>query len=148
MQAFCEFKAIWDPAGKMNPGKLIDAYKVDQHLRLGPDYQPVALATKMAFRTKVGDGFVRATEHCIGMGKCRAMKGGTMCPSYRGTREERYSTRGRARLLNEMLRGDLITDRWQSQAANDVIDAGLGREGRRRDCPDAPHPATYPAAVN
>src|SRR5687767_6841523 len=69
MQAFRDFKAIWDPANKMNPGKLIDAYRVDEHLRLGPDYRPLAIHTRFEFASEVGNGFVRATEHCIGMGK-------------------------------------------------------------------------------
>ena len=114
MQAFREFKAAWDPRKRMNPGKLIDANPVDADLRLGPDYQPVPLKTNFHFRSEVGNGFARAAEHCIGMGKCRSSSGGTMCPSYRATREERYSTRGRARLLAEMLRGEVITDGWAS----------------------------------
>ena len=98
----------------MNPGKLIDAYAAStQNLRLGPDYKPGRRSRPTSqFRSEVGNGFARATEHCIGMGKCRAASGGTMCPSYRATREERYSTRGRARLLAEMLRGEVITDGW------------------------------------
>jgi FAD/FMN-containing dehydrogenase len=115
MAAFREFKRIWDPLGRMNPGKLVDAlgdvYRVDENLRHGPSYKPVTLTTRLAFRSEVGDGFTRATEHCIGMGKCRSMRGGTMCPSYRATKEERFSTRGRARLLAEMLRGEVIRER-------------------------------------
>ena len=113
MQAFREFKAIWDPRGRMNPGKLIDAYRIDENLRLGPDYKPARPATRFAFRAPEGRGFTRALERCVGMGKCRAASGGTMCPSYRSTGEERNSTRGRARLLQEMLRGEVITDAWK-----------------------------------
>jgi FAD/FMN-containing dehydrogenase/Fe-S oxidoreductase len=145
MQAFRDFKAIWDPANKMNPGKLIDAYRVDEHLRLGPDYRPVALATKFRFKSEVGDGFVRATEHCIGMGKCRATRGGTMCPSYRATHEERYSTRGRARLLAEMLRGELITDGWASEEVREALDWCLACKGCRSDCPTHTDMAAYKA---
>ena len=114
MQAFREFKRAWDPQNRMNPGKLIDALPLDVNLRLGPEYKPVSVKTKFSFLSPVGDGFVRAAEHCIGMGKCRA-RGGTMCPSYRATHEERYSTRGRARLLAEMLRGEVITEGWASE---------------------------------
>ena len=89
VQAFRDFKAIWDPDNRMNPGKVIDPYRADEHLRLGPEYKPVEVRTKFSFETDVGKGFVRATEHCIGMGKCRSHAGGTMCPSYRATREER-----------------------------------------------------------
>ena len=145
MQAFREFKAIWDPLGRMNPGKLIDAYRVDQNLRLGPDYRPAAPGTRFAFLSEVGDGFTRATERCVGMGKCRAAEGGTMCPSYRATREERYSTRGRARLLAEMLRGELITEGWQSEDVKEALDWCLACKGCKSDCPTHTDMAAYKA---
>ena len=145
MQAFREFKAIWDPANRMNPGKLIDAYRVDQHLRLGPDYQPISVKTRFAFASEVGNGFVRATEHCVGMGKCRSARGGSMCPSYRATYEERYSTRGRARLLAEMLRGEVITDGWASREVHEALDWCLACKGCRSDCPTHTDMAAYKA---
>src|SRR5574341_124816 len=133
MRAFREFKRIWDPANRMNPGKLVAAagevMRVDENLRLGPQYRPVTLRTRFAFRSEVGDGFGRAAEHCVGMGKCRAKTGGTMCPSYRATGEERYSTRGRARLLWEMLQGELITDGWQSENVKEALDWCLACKG-------------------
>ena len=149
MAAFREFKRIWDPRGRMNPGKLIDAlgevYRVDEHLRAGPQYQPVTLKTRMTFLSSEGEGFTRATERCIGMGKCRSAEGGTMCPSYRATKEERYSTRGRARLLNEMLRGDVITDGWRSEEVREALDWCLGCKGCRSDCPTHTDMASYKA---
>ena len=145
MQAFREFKRLWDPANRMNPGKLVDAYKVDENLRLGPRYKPVTLQTTFAFRSEVGDGFGRAAEHCVGMGKCRAKTGGTMCPSYRGTGEERYSTRGRARLLWEMLQGEVITDGWQSDEVKEALDWCLACKGCRSDCPTHTDMAAYKA---
>jgi FAD/FMN-containing dehydrogenase/Fe-S oxidoreductase len=149
MEAMREFKAIWDPEDRMNPGKLVSARgevnRADQNLRLGPDYRPVTLATRFAFKTDVGDGFTRATEHCIGMGKCRAASGGTMCPSYRATGEERYSTRGRARLLNEMLRGEVITDGWQSEDVKEALEWCLACKGCRSDCPTHTDMASYKA---
>jgi FAD/FMN-containing dehydrogenase/Fe-S oxidoreductase len=149
MAAFREFKRAWDPLGRMNPGKLVDAlgdvYRVDQHLRQGPEYQPVTLATRMTFLSDEGDGFTRATERCIGMGKCRSAEGGTMCPSYRATKEERYSTRGRGRLLNEMLRGELITDGWQSEEVKEALDWCLACKGCRSDCPTHTDMASYKA---
>ncbi len=149
MQAFVEFKRLWDPQNRMNPGKLVDAagrvYRTDENLRLGPDYRPVTLATRLAFKSDVGDGFTRATEHCIGMGKCRAQTGGTMCPSYRATGEERYSTRGRARLLNEMLRGEVITDGWASEAVKEALEWCLACKGCRSDCPTHTDMASYKA---
>jgi hypothetical protein len=145
MQALREFKAIWDPANRMNPGKLIEPRRADQDLRLGPDYRPVRLETRFAFRSDVGEGFVRATEHCIGMGKCRAASGGTMCPSYRATREERYSTRGRARLLAEMLRGEVITAGWQSEDVKEALETCLACKGCASDCPTHTDMAAYKA---
>ncbi len=145
MQAFREFKAVWDPGNRMNPGKLINAYAADSHLRLGPDYRPAPQKTVFAFRSEVGDGFVRATEHCVGMGKCRSASGATMCPSYRATGEERYSTRGRARLLAEMLRGEVIQDGWASEEVKEALDWCLGCKGCRSDCPTHTDMAAYKA---
>jgi len=145
MQAFREFKRIWDPLNRMNPGKLIDAYRVDEHLRLGPRYKPVTLQTTLAFKSEVCDGFTRATEHCIGMDKCRSASGGAMCPSYRATKEERYSTRGRGRLLAEMLRGEVITDLWQSEDVKEALDSCLACKSCRSECPTHTDMAAYKA---
>jgi FAD/FMN-containing dehydrogenase/Fe-S oxidoreductase len=145
MQAFREFKAIWDPRGRMNPGKLIDAYRIDENLRLGPDYKPAQPATRFAFKAPEGKGFTRALERCVGMGKCRAQHGGTMCPSYRATGEERYSTRGRARLLQEMLRGEVVTDLWQSDAVREALDLCFACKGCKSDCPTHTDLASYKA---
>ena len=145
MQAFREFKRAWDPLNRMNPGKLIDALPLDANLRMGPEYKPVALQTRFSFASPVGDGFLRATEHCIGMGKCRSSAGGTMCPSYRATHEERYSTRGRARLLAEMLRGEIITEGWASDEVKEALDWCLACKGCRSDCPTHTDMAAYKA---
>jgi len=149
MAALREFKSIWDPQDRMNPGKLVSArgevYRADENLRLGPEYRPVTLATRLAFKSEVGDGFTRATEHCIGMGKCRAASGGTMCPSYRATGEERYSTRGRARLLNEMLRGEVITGGWASEEVKEALEWCLACKGCKSDCPTHTDMASYKA---
>ncbi len=149
MQAFREFKAIWDPDDRMNPGKLVSArgsvLRADENLRLGPDYRPVTLATRMTFADGIGEGFARETERCIGMGKCRSKSGGTMCPSYRATGEERYSTRGRARLLQEMLRGEVIVEGWQSEDVKEALDWCLGCKGCRSDCPTHTDMASWKA---
>jgi FAD/FMN-containing dehydrogenase/Fe-S oxidoreductase len=149
MRAFREFKRIWDPGNRMNPGKLVNpdgpVLRVDENLRLGPQYKPVSLQTRFAFGSDVGDGFTRASEHCIGMGKCRAKSGGTMCPSYRATLEERYSTRGRARLLWEMVQGEVIKDGWQSDEVKEALDWCLACKGCRSDCPTHTDMAAYKA---
>jgi hypothetical protein len=97
VQAFREFKAIWDPQWKMNPGKIVDPFPLDSNLRLGTDYDPPHLKTHFAFKDDLGS-FARATLRCVGVGECRKREAGTMCPSYMVTREEMHSTRGRARL--------------------------------------------------
>jgi FAD/FMN-containing dehydrogenase/Fe-S oxidoreductase len=136
MEAFRTFKTIWDPRGRMNPGKLIDAMPVYENLRLGPTYRRVDHASPFSFGNIARpDTFARATERCIGMGKCRSLEGGTMCPSFRATREEKYSTRGRARLLFELLKGEVIEDGWQSEAVKDSLDHCLACKGCRSDCP-------------
>jgi hypothetical protein len=148
MHAFREFKAIWDPERKMNPGKLIDAYRVDENLRLGPDHRPQRPATRFMFPADNAD-FNHAVERCNGMGRCRSgfdnAAGAVMCPSYRASGEERYSTRGRARLLFEMLRGDVITEGWNSEAVKEALDHCLACKGCRSDCPTQVDMATWKA---
>jgi FAD/FMN-containing dehydrogenase/Fe-S oxidoreductase len=142
--AFREFKAIWDPDGKMNPGKVTDPYRLDENLRLGAGYRPLQLATTFRFPADK-DGFADAALRCVGVGKCRREGGGTMCPSYMVTREERHSTRGRARLLFEMLQGEVVTDRWRSKEVHDALDLCLSCKGCKGDCPVSVDMATYKA---
>lgn len=144
MNAFAEFKAIWDPQNKMNPGKLIHAMPVDANLRLGPDYQRREIPSQFTYDARLGDqGLARETERCIGMGKCRSLNGGTMCPSFRATREEKYSTRGRARLFFELLKGDVIEDAWQNEEVKDSLDLCLSCKGCKSDCPTNVNIARY-----
>ncbi|WP_144157295.1 FAD-binding and (Fe-S)-binding domain-containing protein [Paraburkholderia sp. BCC1885] len=145
MQALEQFKAIWDPANRLNPGKVVHAYRADENLRMGPAYRPVTLQTKLTFASQEGDGFQRALERCIGMGKCRSLDGGTMCPSFRATREEKYSTRGRAHLFWEMLQGEVITDGWQSHEVKEALDTCLACKGCKSDCPTHTDMASYKA---
>ena len=145
MQAMEQFKAIWDPANRLNPGKVVHAYRADENLRMGPAYRPVNLQTRLTFASQEGDGFQRAVERCIGMGKCRSLEGGTMCPSYRATREEKYSTRGRAHLFWEMLQGEVITDGWQSREVKEALDTCLACKGCKSDCPTHTDMASYKA---
>jgi FAD/FMN-containing dehydrogenase len=104
MDAFREFKSIWDPDWKMNPGKVVAPYRIDENLRLGTDYAPMDPKTHFHF-PQDHYSFAYASERCVGAGVCRRHDTGTMCPSYMVTHEEKHSTRGRARLLSEMLRG-------------------------------------------
>ena len=144
MNAFAEFKAIWDPLNKMNPGKLIHAMPVDANLRMGPDYQRRDVPSLFTYDARLGDkGFARETERCIGMGKCRSLDGGTMCPSFRATRDEKYSTRGRARLFFELLKGEVIHDAWQNEQVKDSLDLCLSCKGCKTDCPTNVNIARY-----
>lgn len=145
MRAMEEFKAIWDPANRLNPGKVVNAYRADENLRMGPSYQPVTLTTKLTFASPEGDGMQREFERCIGMGKCRSLDGGTMCPSFRATREERFSTRGRAHLFWEMLQGEVIKDGWNSREVKEALDACLACKGCKSDCPTHTDMASYKA---
>jgi FAD/FMN-containing dehydrogenase/Fe-S oxidoreductase len=142
VQAFREFKAIWDPDNRMNPGKKIDPYPLDADLRLAvPLREPPA-----AFGYPGDDArFSRAVLRCVGVGKCRREEGGVMCPSYRVTREEKHSTRGRARLLFEMLSGQVITEGWWSREVREALDLCLACKGCRTECPAGVDMATYKA---
>jgi FAD/FMN-containing dehydrogenase/Fe-S oxidoreductase len=144
IQAFNQFKSIWDPAWKMNPGKLVEPYRMDENLRLGPDYQPWEPATHFKFVEDHGS-LAHATLRCVGVGKCRQYEGGVMCPSFRVTREEEQSTRGRAHLLWEMTKGEVIKDGWQSKAVKDSLDLCLACKGCKSDCPVGVDVATYKA---
>ena len=151
IKAFREFKTLWDPDNRMNPGKLSDAVRV---------YDPIenlrhAAATEAAITEKVGapgpshletgetsfaftkdnGSLTRATERCVGVGSCRNTVGGVMCPSYRATGEEQHSTRGRAHLLWEMLAGSLQSEGFKSNAVNDALDLCLSCKACKSECP-------------
>jgi len=144
IQAFREFKSAWDPEWKMNPGKLIDPYKLDENLRLGADYAPWEPKTNFKFLDDHGS-LAQATLRCVGVGKCRHEEGGVMCPSYRATREEEHSTRGRAHLLWEMTQGEVIRDGWLSEEVKKSLDLCLACKGCKSDCPVGVDVATYKA---
>jgi FAD/FMN-containing dehydrogenase/Fe-S oxidoreductase len=171
MRAFREFKALWDPENCMNPGKLVDAVRVYdpvenlRHLlspavRQSPSAGPrqkegagleavshlpameTGLETHFVFAAD-GGSFERATERCVGVGACRKTEGGVMCPSYRATGEERNSTRGRARLLWEMLAGALREEGFQSKAVHEALDLCLSCKACKSECPVQVDMAAY-----
>jgi Fe-S oxidoreductase len=144
MAAFRRFKEIWDPEWKMNPGKVIAPYRLDENLRLGTSYNPPALRTHFHYHNERGS-FAKTTLGCVGIGECRRLEGGTMCPSFRVTREEMHSTRGRARLLFEMLEGDPLRDGWQHEHVKDALDLCLACKGCKGECPVSVDMATYKA---
>jgi FAD/FMN-containing dehydrogenase/Fe-S oxidoreductase len=145
VKAFGEFKRIWDPENRMNPGKVVEPRRPDQDLRvLTPDRAAAAHDNAFAY-VDDGGSFARATARCAGVGACRRESGGTMCPSYMATREEQHSTRGRARLLYEMVQGDVITDGWRSDAVRSALDLCLACKGCKTECPVGVDMATYKA---
>ncbi|MFD5731310.1 FAD-binding and (Fe-S)-binding domain-containing protein [Streptomyces sioyaensis] len=141
---FEEFKSVWDPDNGLNPGMIVQPLPVDTHLRVSPHRTPLPLATVLPFSADDGD-FAKATRRCVGVGKCRSASGGgdVMCPSYRVTRDEKDSTRGRARLLYEMTQGEVITDGWRSTEVRDALDLCLSCKGCSADCPVGVDVATY-----
>jgi FAD/FMN-containing dehydrogenase/Fe-S oxidoreductase len=144
MQAFRKFKEAWDPDWKMNPGKVLEPYKLDENLRLGPNYAPWEPKTHFQFPEDHGS-LSHAALRCVGVGKCRREEGGVMCPSWRATHEEEHSTRGRAHLLWEMTQGEVIRDGWHSEEVKHSLDLCLSCKGCKSDCPVTVDLATYKA---
>jgi Fe-S oxidoreductase/FAD/FMN-containing dehydrogenase len=144
VHAFGEFKAIWDPQDRMNPGKVVHPYSPGDNLRLGTHYNPKPRTTEFVYPKDAGN-FGRTMLRCVGVGECRRKSGKTMCPSYRATLEEKHSTRGRARLLFEMMRGDVLTGGWRDTHVRESLDLCLACKGCLGDCPVHVDMATYKA---
>ncbi|NEE03668.1 FAD-binding and (Fe-S)-binding domain-containing protein [Phytoactinopolyspora halotolerans] len=139
---FERFKAVWDPDDLLNPGILVRPRSLDADLRFdGPVRElPITL------RYPHDDGsLARAAHRCIGVGKCIDTSSGVMCPSYMVTGREEYTTRGRARLLSEMIRGETIPDGWRSAEVRDALDLCLACKGCLSDCPVNVDMASYKA---
>src|ERR1035437_2268802 len=137
MQAFAEFKALWDPLNRMNPGKLIDpvaVYQPTDNLRMGAGYQPAEVKTWFRYPADRGS-FAEATERCVGVGVCRKQDHGTMCPSYMATREEKHSTRGRAHLLWELMQGNVIRNGWRNREVKAALELCLSCKACKSECP-------------
>jgi FAD/FMN-containing dehydrogenase/Fe-S oxidoreductase len=144
IQAFREFKALWDPDWKMNPGKVVEPYKIDENLRVHPQLPNWRPKTHFQFPEDHGS-IAHGALRCVGVGKCRNYEGGVMCPSFRATREEEHSTRGRARLLWEMAQGDVLKDQWRDENVKESLDLCLACKGCKSDCPVQVDVASYKA---
>lgn len=147
VRLFERVKDAWDPAGLLNPGILVRPAPLDAGLRFAPlPREPVDVA--FGYPHDGGD-FTAAVRRCVGVAKCRTTTvtspGEVMCPSFRVTGEEAHSTRGRARLLHEMLAGEVVTDGWRSTEVKDALDLCLSCKGCRSDCPVGVDMATYKA---
>jgi FAD/FMN-containing dehydrogenase/Fe-S oxidoreductase len=148
IDAFAAFKGLFDPDGLLNPGVIVAARPVDADLRL-PAAGPLRAAGGFALAAD-GEDLSRAVHRCVGMGKCRADNGpagGFMCPSYLATRDEKDSTRGRARVLQELANGSLITGGWRAPEVHEALDLCLSCKACSRDCPVSVDMATYKSEV-
>jgi FAD/FMN-containing dehydrogenase/Fe-S oxidoreductase len=144
MNAFAEFKAVWDPTNGMNPHKVVDPYLPTENLRLGADYHPLQPVTHFKFPEDDGS-FAKAAQRCIGVGACRKSDAGSMCPSYMVTLEEEHSTRGRAHMLFELLQGEIVRGGWQNEQVKNALDLCLACKACKSECPANVDIATYKA---
>ncbi len=145
VDAFRQFKAVWDPRGLMNPGKVVDAYPLDADLRHGPGHRQTTLTSTFFALSADGGSLQAAAERCVGVGRCRRDDTGVMCPSYRVTRDEKHSTRGRAKLLAEMMQGEVTAETWRNEDVREALELCLACKGCAVDCPTHVDMATYKA---
>lgn len=148
MNLFWQVKRVFDPGHLLNPGVVVEPSPVDADVRVSaPPAGRPRLA--LAYRHDGGD-FAAAVHRCVGVGKCVAdstAAGGVMCPSYLATRQEKDSTRGRARMLQEMVNGTLVTGGWRSPEVRAVLDLCLACKACSSECPAAVDMAAYKAEV-
>ncbi len=130
-----EVKALFDPRGLLNPGKIVDAQTPTENLRFGSDYQ--AQSWNTVFDWNADHGFVGAVEMCNGAGVCRKIETGTMCPSFMATREEKDSTRGRANALRNAMAGRIPHTELWTRDMYDVLDLCLGCKACKSECPSS-----------
>ncbi|MGB3245728.1 MAG: FAD-linked oxidase C-terminal domain-containing protein [Sulfitobacter sp.] len=139
VSSFAEVKQRFDPKGLFNPGKIVDAPKMDDRrlFRYGPDYAVTAFKTDLDWSdwTGSGGGFQGAVEMCNNNGACRKLKGGVMCPSFRATRKEQDLTRGRANTLRLAISGQLGPDALSSDQMAETMKLCVSCKGCKRECP-------------
>ncbi|MGI8416310.1 MAG: FAD-binding and (Fe-S)-binding domain-containing protein [Nakamurella sp.] len=144
IEGFRALKSLFDPAGILNPGKLVDPYPLDTNLKHGPTHHVSALGKQTIYALPLdGGSLAEASERCVGVGRCRRDDLGVMCPSYRVTRDERHSTRGRAKALQEMFTGEVSPETWRNEDVHDALSLCLGCKGCAVDCPTGVDMATY-----
>ena len=142
--AFERFKHAFDPQDLHNPGQIVRPRPLDQDLRHLVAPPTIPTRTELALDDD-GQDLATATRRCVGIGKCLNHSGGVMCPSYRATRDEKHSTRGRAHLLFEMLNGSVIGGGWRSREVRESLDLCLSCKGCKTDCPVGVDMAAYKA---
>lgn len=144
-QLFKQTKTIFDPQNIFNPGKIVDALPMETDLRYKADRKEPHISTLMNFEDT--QGFLRAVENCNGSGDCRksVAAGGTMCPSYRATKNEKDTTRGRANMLRELMTQPQAEDRFNDKCTKEVLDLCISCKGCKNECPSNVDMAAYKA---
>lgn len=138
---FKKIKTLFDPNNIFNPGKIVDPFPMDQNMRTAIKVTP---EFKTAFDFSADQGILRAAEKCNGAGKCRTLEpSGTMCPSYRATRDEKHNTRGRANVLREILTQNIKPNAFDQKALKEVMDLCLSCKACVTECPSSVDIATY-----
>lgn len=130
---FRDLKKLFDPDNLMNPGKIVDAQTIEKNLRYGSKYADQDVKTEFQYRSE--NSFREAVHMCSGVGECRKIIGGTMCPSFKATRDEEHSTRGRANALRLAMSGQLDKEGLTSKRLHDVLDLCLSCKACKAECP-------------
>jgi len=144
-QLFKEVKKLFDPQGIFNPGKIVNAAPMESSLRYEPDREEPKIKTVLDFSDT--GGILRAVEKCNGSGDCRKniAASGTMCPSYRATKNEKDTTRGRANVLREFLTQSPQENKFNHAELKEVLDLCISCKGCKNECPSNVDMATYKA---
>jgi FAD/FMN-containing dehydrogenase/Fe-S oxidoreductase len=132
-QSLREVKRLFDPMNIMNPGKIVDAQTIEHNLRYGTAYRDQEVTTTFQYRSE--NSFREHVHMCTGVGECRKMLGGTMCPSFKVTRDEEHSTRGRANALRLAMSGQLDKQGLTSKRLHQVMDLCLSCKACKSECP-------------
>ncbi len=147
IDAFADFKRAFDPDSRMNPGVLVNPHPIDSHLKIAAAFagtrRPREISTHFDFSDE--GGLAGAALKCVGIGKCRKTDAGVMCPSYMATRDEKHSTRGRARILFDGLTTDLLPRGFTDDAVKEALDLCLACKGCKKECPSSVDMAAYRA---
>jgi len=131
--AFKQIKHLFDPENLMNPGKILDAQGIEHNLRYGTGYRDKEVKTVFQYRAE--NNFSQSVHMCTGVGECRKIQGGTMCPSFKATRDEEHSTRGRANALRLAMSGQLDSEGLTSKRLHQVLDLCLSCKACKSECP-------------